>query len=288
VWVVEFDLGRQIIKRVLDQSRPTAFESTPRLRRRLFGIRRKDALNELESRQSEIDASRTRVHAADAEAERLRKHVDELQAERDGARRELAEIRAGSSPDPESPSGHSKFCDCTPSEAFLQDMARIVSMTEESTRKILENARTTLLRDIDAAEAMREQARAEIAQAVAWRSHWGPMVRIFQKTIREAQGAIDDVPERIRDALAPLTAAAAALDHELLQFGGLRDAVIGTEDGESTGEMDGSDAAPQEEPSIEPVQVPEAVVVGEADTETVDVSDGGSPSQTAGAAVPAP
>jgi hypothetical protein len=236
---------------MVDGPNPSAFESTSRLRRGLFGVRRKDVWRELDTRQSALDASHRRERAADVEAERLREDIQGLRDQLENAHQELTEIRAASPHDPQPSDGHSKFCDCPPSETLLEDMTRIVSMTEESTRKILENARTTLLRDIDAAEALREQARSEIAQAVAWRSHWGPAVRTFQKTIRETQSAIDGIPERIRDALAPLTAAAAALDHELLRFGGF---------GESP----------------EPIQVPETVVVGEASGATVDVSDEGS------------
>jgi hypothetical protein len=241
-------MERQIIDRMVEPSNPSAFETTRPLRRGLFGIRRKDLLRELERRRFVLDASRDRERAAGAEAERLRENMEALRGQIEIAHRELDEIRAGSSTDPQASGGHSKFCDCPPSEALLQDMTKIVSLTEESTQKILENARTTLLRDIDAAEALREQARSEIAQAVAWRSHWGPAVRAFQKTIREAQGAIEGIPERIRDALAPLTAAAAALDHELLQFSTFGDSL-------------------------------KTVVVGEADGTTIDVSDEGSASE---------
>jgi hypothetical protein len=235
--VVEIGGEDQIIVDMFDRSNPITFEALPRLRRRLIGLRRKDVLRELENRGSALEASQKRAQAADSESQRLHKEIAGLREEVERANQELSELKEGTITDVHSGPGHSKFCDCPPSDTLLEEMTNIVSMTEESTQKILEHARITLMRDIDAAEALREQGRVEIAQAIAWRSHWGPVMKAFQNTIRETQGAIDDVPERMRDALAPLTAAAAALDHELLQFTGLGDGTDGKTDGEASHEL---------------------------------------------------
>ena len=250
-----------------DQSISVVFEPAPRIRKRLLGLRRKDVLRELEERDAAIETARKRAQAATLDAERLRKEMADLQAE--------AEELRGSSPAVGAAGGPhgSKFCDCPPTESLLEEMTRVVSVTEESTRKILEHARTTLMREIDAAEALRDQARSEIAQAAAWRQHWGPIIKAFQDTIHETQGAIDDIPERIRQALAPLTAAAAALDHDLLQFAALDGSIQG-----SPAQAEGDQPPAAGSPDAEAVpdeagHQDDAIVVGEAEDESAGSAD---------------
>jgi hypothetical protein len=247
---------------MLDRAEPVVFERLPRLRRGLFGVRRKDVLRELEERDSLTEASRKRAQTASGELEQLRRRLGELETELEQARHQLSQPQAAEAHDPTPvEKEHSKFCDCVPSDSLLEEMTRVVSMTEESTQRILEHARVTLLRDIDAAEALREQARSEIAQAVAWRTHWAPVLKVFRETIRETQGAIDQIPERIRGALSPLTAAAAALDHELLQFAGFGDGIVDSED----------DAEPMADEAADAHGEP--VIVQEADERTIVLSD---------------
>jgi len=254
-----------------DRADPIVFEPSTRVRRRLIGLRRKDVLRELEERDAIIETTRKRAEAAGADAERLRAEIAELHSGMEQARQEIAALHEVAPTSGTHAAGHSsKFCDCPPSETLLEEMTKIVSATEESTRKILDHARTTLMREIDAAEALRQQARSEIAQAAAWRQHWGPVIQAFQDTIREAQGAVDDIPDRIRHALAPLTAAAAALDHDLLQFAAFDGSIQRSIDGD-----DGADPRPDAGEAAGPAMAEEeqAVVVGEAEDQAIVIGD---------------
>ena len=257
---------------MFDLSDPIVFEPRPRMRRGFMGLRRKDVLRELEGRDAAIDASRKRAQAAGSDADRLRTELVALQGEMEQARHDLTAMHeAGSMTGAMAPGHSSKFCDCPPSETLLEEMTKVVSVTEESTSKILEYARTTLTREIDAAEALREQARSEIAQAAAWRQHWGPVIKAFQETIRETQGAVDEIPERIRHAMAPLTASAAALDHDLLQFAAFENSIQHSANG-SVGEQPRPIGSEEQAPPH--VAGPEGpVIVGEAEGPAIVVSD---------------
>ena len=171
----------------------------PRLRRRFFGLRTRDVWAALDQREEEAAELRQRAGSAGTEMDLLREHVSWLEAK-------LAEVehdagtRAGKG-------AKRPFCDCPPSEDLL-----------EATNRILGHARGTLMMEIEAAEALRDRAREEIQEAAAWRRHWAPILHAFQATVAETNMAVEEVPERMRHALAPLAAAAAALDEDLKQF----------------------------------------------------------------------
>ena len=182
----------------------------PRLRRRFFGLRTRDVWAALDQREKEAAELRQRAGSAGTEMDLLREHVSWLEAK-------LAEVehdagtRAGKG-------AKRPFCDCPPSEDLLEEMTKVVSVTEEATNRILGHARDTLMKEIEAAEALRDRAREEIQEAAAWRRHWAPILHAFQATVAETNMAVEEVPERMRHALAPLAAAAAALDEDLKQF----------------------------------------------------------------------
>ena len=165
----------------------------------------------LDQREEEAAELRQRASTAAAEAEALREQVSSLEAR-------VAELEGDAGSDADAGTGKRKFCDCPSSEDLLEEMTKVVTVTEEATNRILGEARDTLMKEIEAAEALRDRARAEIQEAAAWRRHWAPIIQAFQATVAEAGAAVQDVPERMRDALAPLTAAAAALDEDLRQF----------------------------------------------------------------------
>jgi len=199
----------------------------PRLRRRLFGVRTRDVWAALDDREEELGKIRHQGDSARSEATTLRGQISTLEEKLQHAEQELA-ARDGSGQAPERSGDEAidsvnqgkaaKFCACPPSEDVLEEMTRVVQVTEESTQRILQHARDTLMKEIEAAEALREQARSEISEASAWRKHWAPILRAFQTTVSETGTAIQEIPDRVREALAPLTAAAAALDEDLRQF----------------------------------------------------------------------
>ena len=228
----------------------------PRLRRGLFGIRSRDVWTLLDDREEELGRIRDRADSAGAETSSLREQIASLEAKLDQAHHELTMLREFD-PRPEDGTGTTaKFCDCPPSDSLLEEMTRAVETTEEATQRILHHARETLMKEIEAAQALRQRAKSEITEAGAWRRHWGPILKAFQATVKKTASAIEDVPERVREALGPLTAAAAALDEDLRQFAafevtmaaGSRDDPIVVEDADGETASDGEPLIIADEP----------------------------------------
>jgi hypothetical protein len=190
----------------------------PRLRRGLLGVRTRDVWTLLDDREEELGRTRDRADSAGTEAASLREQVSSLEVRLDQAHHELAMLREIPPQPAIGEDGEAKFCACPPSESVLDEMTKVVGITEEATQRILNQARETLMKEIEAAQALRERARSEISEAGAWRRHWGPILKAFQSTVKQTASAIEDTPERVREALGPLTAAAAALDEDLRQF----------------------------------------------------------------------
>jgi chromosome segregation ATPase len=190
----------------------------PRLRRGLFGIRSHDVWTLLDDREEELGRIRDRADSAGSENASLREQIASLEAKLDQAHHELTLLRELDPHTAEGDGSTAKFCDCPPSDSLLEEMTKAVATTEEATQRILHHARETLMKEIEAAEALRKRAKSEISEAGAWRRHWGPILKGFQATVKETASTIEDVPERVREALGPLTAAAAALDEDLRQF----------------------------------------------------------------------
>jgi vacuolar-type H+-ATPase subunit I/STV1 len=235
----------------LNVSRP------PRLRRGLFGIRTRDVHALLDEREEELGRIRDRADSSGDETNSLRDQISSLEAKLEQAQQELAAFRElGFSP--VDGAGAAKFCDCPPSDSLLEEMTKVVGITEDATQRILQHARETLMKEIEAAQDLREQAKSEIIEAAAWRRHWAPILKAFQTTVMKTASAIEDVPERVRDALAPLTAAAAALDEDLRQFSAFEVTM-------SAGTPDG------------PVVVDEAEDIAESDGKPVVITDEAEP-----------
>jgi chromosome segregation ATPase len=190
----------------------------PRLRRGLLGIRRRDVWTLLDDREEELGRIRDRADSAGAESSALREQIASLEAKLDQAHHELTMLRELDPRPMEGDGSTAKFCDCPPSDSLLEEMTRAVVTTEEATQRILHHARDTLMKEIEAAQALRQRAKSEISEAGAWRRYWGPILKAFQSTVKETASIIEDVPDRVREALGPLTAAAAALDEDLRQF----------------------------------------------------------------------
>jgi hypothetical protein len=250
VGVVEIGDRRRIIAAMKMKANSLDVQHQPRLRRRLWGVRTRDVWTLLDDREEEVGRIRDRADASGAEAHTLREQVASLEAKLDQAHHELAMMRELVPQLGEGEDSSAKFCGCLPSESLLEEMTNVVGATEEATQKILHHARETLMKEIEAAQALRERAKSEISEAAGWRRHWGPILKTFQGTVKETASAIEDVPERLRAALGPLTAAAAALDEDLRHFAAF----------EVTMSMDGAEA---------PIVVEDAQDGAEADEETI-------------------
>jgi len=167
------------------------FESV-RLRRRLFGYKRDQVEHALSQREGSLLQAEGRVRAAEA-------RVAELEQELSSAKEEL-EAR-------ESMTGTAKF--------LTEELSTILGAAEESATRIMERARTSTQQQIEEADRMWRDMQAEITRFASWRDRLDPALQTTRSRFDEVRSQVQEIPERIRRALAPMADAIAGMDSDL-------------------------------------------------------------------------
>jgi archaellum component FlaC len=101
-------------------------------------------------------------------------------------------------------------------ERFLtQDLAGILRAAEESAARIVERAQESTERQIQESNRLWQEVQSELSRFAAWREHVDPLIQSVQARIHEVKASVEDVPERIRQALAPMADAISSIDTDL-------------------------------------------------------------------------
>jgi hypothetical protein len=101
-------------------------------------------------------------------------------------------------------------------QRFLNDeLAQILRAAEESAGRIVERARTTTEQQIEESNRLWHDVQAEVARFAAWRDEVEPVIHAVQSKVDDVRTYIDEVPERIREALAPVADSISSIDGDL-------------------------------------------------------------------------
>jgi cell division septum initiation protein DivIVA len=101
-------------------------------------------------------------------------------------------------------------------QRFLNDeLAQILRAAEESASRIVERARTTTDQQIEESNRLWHEVQAEVARFAAWRDEVEPVIHAVQSKVDDVRTYIDEVPERIREALAPVAESISSIDSDL-------------------------------------------------------------------------
>jgi hypothetical protein len=101
-------------------------------------------------------------------------------------------------------------------QRFLNDeLAQILRAAEESAARIVERARTTTDQQIEESNRLWHDVQAEVARFAAWRDEVEPVIHAVQSKVDDVRTYIDEVPERIRQALAPVADSISSIDGDL-------------------------------------------------------------------------
>jgi archaellum component FlaC len=105
-------------------------------------------------------------------------------------------------------------------ERFLtQDLAGILRAAEESAARIVERAQESTERQIQESNRLWQEVQSELSRFAAWRENVDPLIRSVHARIQEVKASVEDVPERIRQALAPMADAISSIDADLGDLG---------------------------------------------------------------------
>ncbi|HEX6207408.1 MAG TPA: hypothetical protein VF058_03525, partial [Actinomycetota bacterium] len=121
------------------------------------------------------------------------------------AEAELAAARAELAARPETP---------TPVDASEQ-ISAIIQASERAATRIIDVAGQAHQEQVEQLDRMRAQVREEADRMVSWREQLGPIVHSIRSSIDRARARIDDIPDRIREALNPLGEAIDSVNDQL-------------------------------------------------------------------------
>jgi len=102
---------------------------------------------------------------------------------------------------------------------FLTDeLTGILAAAEESATRIVERARATTQRQIARSNRVWREVQAEVSRFASWRQEVEPVIRNVQSRVDGVRSEIEEVPERIRQALAPMADAISSIDADLAEL----------------------------------------------------------------------
>jgi hypothetical protein len=102
---------------------------------------------------------------------------------------------------------------------FLTDEIQgILAAAEESASRIVERARSTTQHQVDQSNRLWDEVQAEVSRFAAWREQVEPVIRSVQSKVESVRTQIEEVPERIRQALAPMADSISNVDADLAEL----------------------------------------------------------------------
>jgi cell division septum initiation protein DivIVA len=187
----------------------------PALSKGLFGYRRSSVEQMLADRDEMLSQVETRARASEAKVADLEGHLAELESSNEALLHQIEDLRsqAGSAA---AATGAEEHETSELTTKFLsEELASILAAAEESASRIIERARGATQQQIADADRMWRDAQGQIARFATWRDRVDPIIRGTQSRIDEVRGRIEEVPDAIRQALAPLADVIATLDGDL-------------------------------------------------------------------------
>ncbi len=101
------------------------------------------------------------------------------------------------------------------SKLVSDELGGILAAAEESAARIIERARSTTSRQVARSNRVWQDVQSEVTKFVAWRQGVEPMIGAVQSKVDAVRELIEAVPERIREALAPMAESISAIDADL-------------------------------------------------------------------------
>jgi hypothetical protein len=102
--------------------------------------------------------------------------------------------------------------------SFSEELAGILAAAEESAAGIVERARVTTERQITESTRLWREVEAEVTRFSSWREQIEPVIRRIASKVDDVRTRIEEVPERIRDALAPMADSISSLDSDMAEL----------------------------------------------------------------------
>ena len=101
---------------------------------------------------------------------------------------------------------------------LAEELKGILAAAEESAGRILERARVTSEQQIAQSNRLWREVQAELARFSSWREQVEPVIRAVHAKVEGVRSQIEEVPEKIRQALAPMADSISMIDSDLAEL----------------------------------------------------------------------
>jgi hypothetical protein len=118
----------------------------------------------------------------------------------------------------EEPPAWSKETNDITNRFLTEEIAGILAAAEESAARIVERARTTTQHQIAQSNRLWREVQGELSRFAAWREMVEPVMRAIHDKVEGVRDEIEQVPERIRQALAPMADSISTVDADLSEL----------------------------------------------------------------------
>ena len=106
----------------------------------------------------------------------------------------------------------------TTTHYLTEELKGILSAAEESAARILERARVTSEHQVAQSNRLWREVQAELSRFSTWREQVEPIIRSVQAKVEGVRAQIEEVPEKIRQALAPMADSISMIDSDLAEL----------------------------------------------------------------------
>jgi cell division septum initiation protein DivIVA len=203
----------------------------PDLGKGLLGYRRSAVDQVISDRDTMLRHAEARVRAAEGNVAdlltelsslreanvRISEQMDQLRAELQSRDAEPLPVQVWASERPAPPPEPPPRDEVT-SKFMTEELAGILAAAEQSASRIVERARTSTEQQIVESNRLWRDVQGEVSRFGVWRDQVEPAIRRAQSKVEGVRDLVDDVPERIRQALAPMADAIAAIEADMAEL----------------------------------------------------------------------
>jgi len=101
---------------------------------------------------------------------------------------------------------------------LTEELSGILAAAEESASRIVERARATTQHQIAQSNRLWREVQAEVSRFASWREEVEPVIHTVRDKVENVRAHIEEAPERIRQALAPMAESISSIDADLAEL----------------------------------------------------------------------
>jgi chromosome segregation ATPase len=163
---------------------------------------------EVERVKAELSAARLGLSSKDRLISELQGEIGDMRGQLDELRSEIESARREAREQLEAPTG-------ILTQIVTAEIAPLLAAAQEAAARVVEDAQQTMNEQLARADGARSELAAQVEDIVAWHQRVDPLFGAIRARMAQTRDRIDDVPNRIAEALAPLAELVGSMSDQL-------------------------------------------------------------------------